>query len=178
MKLKASQPVNPDQDRLLIDLKGLTHELKRCIEEGRFETAEEIDGQLELVFDRLFELKCSFSPIILDSSKARAKLAIYLNKIELAEIHLSFVSETCLGRPSGEWTVQFADCLECASRIAMDKRQWEQFAFYLEKCAEVRTKVLGPHHPDTLRAVREWDTFLDIMTDPTLDCAEAESRAL
>lgn len=169
MKLQTSHPADPSHDRLLLDLKGLAEEIIDCVEDRRLEKAEEIGGQAELVADRLFELGCGFSPIILDASNAQARLAIYLNKIELAEIHLSFVRRVCLDRALGQWTIQFADCLECTSRIALRKRDWEEFAFCLEKCAAIRMGVLGPQHPDTLRAVREWDTWLDIVTDPTLD---------
>lgn len=169
MATQKLRPVDPDSDRLLVDLKGLTQELSESIADGRFEKSEEIDAQIELISDRLFELKPTFSPIILDACNARAKLAIHLNKMELAAIHLSFVSDVCLNRPSGKWTTQFADCLECESQVARRQPDWDLFAFCLEKCATVRAKVLGPNHRDTLRAAREWETFLDIATDPALD---------
>jgi hypothetical protein len=164
-----SQPANPDRDRLLRDLKALVRKTHTCIADGRWEKAEELCEQMELLVDRLREMRSDFSPIILDAVNAQAKLSIYSGKIELAEIHLSFVSDVCLGRPSGEFTPQFADCLECYSRVAMARRDWESFEISLEKCAEIRRNVLGPNHVDTLRAQREWETFLDILTDPALE---------
>jgi hypothetical protein len=160
----------PSRDRLLTDLRGLSRKLNKCVDDARWEKAEEIDSQIEL----LMQLAGSrFSPIILDAANARARLAIINRCIDVAEIHVSFVSDVCLNRPSGEWTTQFADCLECASRVAMARKDWELFGFCLEKCAEIRARVLGTQHPDSLRAAREWEMFLDVMTDPSLDGSEA-----
>ena len=165
MKAQTTKPVNPSRDRLLLDVKRLVLMARKCIADGRWEKAEELSAQIELITDRLREMESDFSLIFLDAANVHAKLAIYRGEIALAEIHLSFVSDVCLNRPSGEFTTQFADCLECYSRVAMARKDWDMFGFVLEKCAEIRREVLGPHHVvHAPSAVREWEKLLDIMS--------------
>lgn len=158
-----------NRDAVLLKLKRLTKALHRSIADHTWDNANEIQEQIEGIFDGVSEIGPSFSPIFLDAANACAKSAIYHDRFILAEIHLSFVSDVCLSRAGGNRTTQFADCLECYSRIAMKKAEWDDFAVCLEQCAEIRLQVLGHNHPDTLRAKREWETLLDIMTDPKLD---------
>jgi len=166
--------VNPTTDDLLVELKRLTLKGRRCINDGRWSRAEDIGGQVELITDQLFANRADYSPIILDGANFRARLAIYNGDIAEAEIHLEFVTNICLGRPQGEFTTQFADALEATVRVAMHRRDLPLLAASLERCAEVRRAVLGPTHPDTLRAEREWVGFIDIMTDPKHDGPPAE----
>lgn len=156
-------------DALLVTLKRQTLEGNHRLEEGRRDRVLEIEAELESVFPEVIRRRLDLCPIILDAVNFRAKVAIHKGKIAEARIHLSFVMDVCGDQPAGEWTTQFADALECLRHVAMAERDWDLFGDCLERCADVRLKVLGPHHRDTLRAVREWQTFCDIMTDPKFD---------
>jgi hypothetical protein len=160
------------RDATLLKLKRLTKSLHMHIEDCTWDKAEEIEEQIEVIFQQVRAIGSSFSPIFLDAANACAKFATYSEQLVLAEIHLSFVADVCLSRPGGDRTIQFADCLECYSHIAMRKKEWEDFAICLEKCASIRRKVLGPAHPDAVRAIHEWEMFLEIMTNPKLNAQD------
>ncbi len=153
---------NTQCERFLLRLDSLNGKLRRCFGNQFRETAEQTGQQVWSLITRLKGI--SYSPIVLDSCNLLAKLALYRHDFGEMAIHLSFVGDVCRGEH--ELTTQYADCLELTAYWALEARDGDAMAGALKWCRDIRMKVLGPYHPDTVRAIGQWERFQQVMEAP------------
>jgi hypothetical protein len=72
-------------------------------------------------------------------------------------------SDVSLEAKADPETPELADSLECTAQAALEERDLALLSSSLERCAEVRLQVLGPEHPDTIRALAVWNRFVETM---------------